>query len=49
MRHEKAEILLKVAMDMQSSSQGLSLQDIAERYSDTPLSRRTAERLRGDP
>lgn len=46
MRHEKAEILLKVAMDMQSSSQGLSLQEIAERYSDTPLSRRTAERIR---
>lgn len=46
MRHEKGEILLRVAMDMQSRSQGLSLQEIAERYSEAPLSRRTAERLR---
>lgn len=46
MRHEKAEILLKIAMDMQGQRQGLSLQDIAARYSDAPLSRRTSERLR---
>lgn len=46
MRHEKAETLLRVAMDMQSRSQGLSLQEIADRYSDKPLGRRTAERLR---
>ncbi|MDP1541672.1 MAG: WYL domain-containing protein [Polycyclovorans sp.] len=46
MRHEKAEILLRIAMDMQGRSQGLSLQDIATNYSDEPISRRTAERLR---
>lgn len=46
MRHEKAEILLKIAIDMQGQRMGLSLADIATRYSDSPLSRRTAERLR---
>ncbi|WP_052378930.1 helix-turn-helix transcriptional regulator [Polycyclovorans algicola] len=46
MRYEKAEVMLQIAMDMQGRSQGLSLQDIAEGYSDEPISRRTAERLR---
>lgn len=46
MRHKNAETLLRIALDMQGSYAGLSLQDIAENYSDAPLSRRTAERLR---
>ena len=46
MRHEKAETLLRIAIDMQGRQRGLSLADIASDYSDTPLSRRTAERLR---
>ena len=46
MRHEKAETLLRIAIDMQGRRKGLSLRDLATRYSDIPLSRRSAERLR---
>ena len=46
MRYEKAEIVHRIALDMQSSLQGLSLEDIRRNYSEQPLSRRTAERLR---
>lgn len=46
MRYEKTETVLRIALDMQGSSQGVSLEDIRTRYSDEPLSRRTAERLR---
>lgn len=46
MRYERAETLLRIALDMQSSPFGLSLEDIQNNYSDEPLSRRTAERLR---
>lgn len=45
-RYEKAEIVLRIALDMQASVLGISLEQIANNYSDTPLSRRTAERLR---
>jgi hypothetical protein len=47
LRYEKAETVLRIALDMQGSAEGLSLADISTRYSDKPLSRRTAERLRG--
>lgn len=46
MRYEKAETVLRVALDMQASALGLSLEEIQRNYSDRPLSRRTAERLR---
>jgi predicted DNA-binding transcriptional regulator YafY len=46
MRYEKAETVLRVALDMQGSAYGLTLQDLRNNYSDKPLSRRTAERLR---
>ncbi len=46
MRYEKAETILRLALDMQASVLGLSLEDIQRNYSDKPLSRRTAERLR---
>ena len=46
MRYEKAETILRIALDMQGSVGGLSLDDIRRNYSDKPLSRRTAERLR---
>jgi predicted DNA-binding transcriptional regulator YafY len=46
MRYEKAETVLRVALDMQASALGLSLEDLQRNYSDKPLSRRTAERLR---
>jgi predicted DNA-binding transcriptional regulator YafY len=46
MRYEKAEIVHRIALDMQGSAEGLALDDIRTRYSDKPLSRRTAERLR---
>ena len=46
MRYEKAETILRIALDMQGSALGLSLDDIQRNYSDVPLSRRTAERLR---
>ena len=46
MRYEKSEIVLRIALEMQGSASGLSLEDIRTRYSDKPLSRRTAERLR---
>ncbi|MBF0304088.1 MAG: WYL domain-containing protein, partial [Alphaproteobacteria bacterium] len=32
MRFEKAEQLLQLAFDMQSSAEGLSLRDIADRF-----------------
>jgi predicted DNA-binding transcriptional regulator YafY len=46
MRHEKAEILHRIALDMHGLAGGLALDDIRTRYTDKPLSRRTAERLR---
>ena len=46
MRYEKAETILRIALDMQGTAEGLSLEDIRQNYSDKPLSRRTAERLR---
>jgi predicted DNA-binding transcriptional regulator YafY len=46
MRYEKAETILRIALDMQGSVLGLSLDDIQRNYADEPLSRRTAERLR---
>jgi len=46
MRHDKAELLLRLALDLQGTAEGLALEDIRTRYSDVPLSRRTAERLR---
>ena len=46
MRYEKAETILRIALDMQGSALGLSLDDIQRNYADEPLSRRTAERLR---
>lgn len=45
-RYEKADTILRIALDMQGTAEGLSLEDIQRRYSDKPLSRRTAERLR---
>jgi predicted DNA-binding transcriptional regulator YafY len=42
-RHEKAELVLRLALMMQSSRTGLSLSDIQEKLE---ISRRTAERLR---
>jgi predicted DNA-binding transcriptional regulator YafY len=45
-RYEKADTILRIALDMQGTAEGLSLEDIQQRYSDTPLSRRTAERMR---
>jgi predicted DNA-binding transcriptional regulator YafY len=46
MRYEKAETILRIALDMQGSALGLSLDDIRRNYADKPLSRRTADRLR---
>lgn len=46
MRHEKAETLLRIAIDMQGRRSGLTLQDLITRYSEKPMSRRSAERLR---
>lgn len=46
MRYEKAEVIHRIALDMHGSAEGLGLEDIRTRYSDKPLSRRTAERLR---
>ncbi|HUZ95448.1 MAG TPA: WYL domain-containing protein [Edaphobacter sp.] len=46
MRYEKAETILRIALDMQGSGEGLTIDDIRIRYGDEPLSRRTAERLR---
>jgi predicted DNA-binding transcriptional regulator YafY len=46
MRYEKSETILRIALDMQGSAGGLSLEDIRKNYSDEVLSRRTAERLR---
>lgn len=43
MRYEKPEALLQLAMTMQGTREGLTLQDIMERY---VVSRRTAERMR---
>jgi hypothetical protein len=45
-RYEKAETILRIALDMQGSGEGLTIDDIRIRYGDEPLSRRTAERLR---
>lgn len=46
MRHEKAEILHRIALEMHGTAEGLTLDDIRTRYTGKPLSRRTAERLR---
>jgi hypothetical protein len=46
MRYEKSETILRIALDTQGSTLGLSLEDIQRGYADRPLSRRTAERLR---
>ncbi|MGH6824835.1 helix-turn-helix transcriptional regulator [Methyloceanibacter sp.] len=46
MRYEKSETVLRIALDMQATALGLSLEDIQRGYADRPLSRRTAERLR---
>ena len=45
-RYEKADTIFRIALDMQGTAEGLSLEDIQREYSDKPLSRRTAERLR---
>src|SRR5487761_5218 len=46
MRHEKAEILHRIALHMHGTAEGVTLEDIRTRFTDKPLSRRTAERLR---
>ena len=46
MRYEKAETVFRIALDMQGSAYGLTLHDIQHNFSEKPLSRRTAERLR---
>jgi len=43
MRYEKAENLIRLAMIMQGSGEGISLQDICEEFD---VARRTAERMR---
>jgi predicted DNA-binding transcriptional regulator YafY len=43
LRYEKLEALLRVALDMRGSAEGLSLEDIQRSYR---VSRRTAERMR---
>jgi hypothetical protein len=42
-RFEKLETLLRVALDMRGTAEGLSLDDIQHSYN---VSRRTAERMR---
>jgi predicted DNA-binding transcriptional regulator YafY len=46
MRYEKAEIIHRIALDMQGTAEGISLEEIRSRYTEKALSRRTAERLR---
>ena len=46
MRYEKAEIVHRIALDMQGTAEGIGLEEIRTRYTDKALSRRTAERLR---
>ncbi|MGH6877546.1 MAG: helix-turn-helix transcriptional regulator [Rhizomicrobium sp.] len=46
MRYEKAETVLGLALAMQGTAEGLSLDDIGRCNGARPLSRRTAERLR---
>ena len=46
MRYEKAEIVHRIALDMQGTAEGISLEEIRSRYTKKALSRRTAERLR---
>ena len=46
MRHEKAEIIHRIALHMHGTAEGVTLDDIRTRFTDKPLSRRTAERLR---
>jgi predicted DNA-binding transcriptional regulator YafY len=43
MRYERAEVILRLALAMQGTREGLSLTDIGERFG---VARRTAERLR---
>ena len=43
MRYEKVEYLLRLALDMQNSFGGISIQDIQDEYE---VSRRTAIRMR---
>src|SRR5262249_54216849 len=42
-RYAKAETVLRLALDMQGTREGLTLEDIRDRYG---VSRRTAERMR---
>ncbi len=46
MRYEKSALLLRVVLAMQGSPYGITLSDIQRDFTDKPLSRRTAERLR---
>jgi len=46
MRYEKAEIVHRIALDMQGTAEGIGLEEIRSRYTEKALSRRTAERLR---
>jgi len=46
MRHAKAVLLHRIALDMESLAGGVSLEEIRTRYTDRPLGRRTAERMR---
>jgi predicted DNA-binding transcriptional regulator YafY len=48
LRHEKAEVIHRIALDMRGTAEGLSIEEIRTRYASgkKPLSRRTAERLR---
>lgn len=49
MRHEKAEIVLRLAIELKASAMGLTLDDMAQRLQDhfgTTYGRRTVERLR---
>lgn len=45
MRHENAELLLRIAIEMQGRAAGVGIKDI-QQLSDPPMSRRTAERCR---
>jgi hypothetical protein len=46
MRYEKAETVVRVALDREASGLGLSLEEILHNSSDTPLSLRPVERRR---
>jgi predicted DNA-binding transcriptional regulator YafY len=44
--YRQVETILRIALDMQGTAKGLSLDDIRRNYADEPLSRETALRLR---